>query len=202
MSLLGSIGSALKGAVKGFSSTGSPLGAIGGAAAGLAGGSGYKSAQAFGHGSGGQLAAQGGGLRQAAVMPPYAGAALALQPGGGGFGGGGASAVFPDWSPTGITSTVMQGYTTASGQTAPTVGATPSTGRYSCMYVLKSGRVKTGHWSMRSGVWKCVPNRRMNPLNPRAARRAIRRIRGVRKIASRIERALPKARHHAAVRRR
>lgn len=39
---------------------------------------------------------------------------------------------------------------------------------------------------------KCVPNRRMNPLNGHAARRAISRIKGARKMLQRIERSLPK----------
>lgn len=44
----------------------------------------------------------------------------------------------------------------------------------------------------RSG--RCVRNRRMNPMNPRAARRAIRRIKGAMKMLRRIERQLPKQR--------
>jgi hypothetical protein len=63
--------------------------------------------------------------------------------------------------------------------------------RSPCQYTLRSGQVKNGHIGARGN---CVPNRRMNPLNPRAARRAIRRVRGVRRIAQNIERALPKAR--------
>lgn len=42
---------------------------------------------------------------------------------------------------------------------------------------------------------RTTSHRRINPLNAKAARRAIRRIKAVRKIASTIERALPKARH-------
>jgi len=40
---------------------------------------------------------------------------------------------------------------------------------------------------------KCVRNRRMNPLNGKAANRAIRRIKGARKMLQKIERQLPKA---------
>lgn len=39
----------------------------------------------------------------------------------------------------------------------------------------------------------CVRNRRMNPLNGRAAMRAIRRIKGARKMLQKIERQLPKS---------
>lgn len=48
----------------------------------------------------------------------------------------------------------------------------------------------------RSG--RCVRNRRMNPLNPRAARRAIRRIKGAMKMLKQIERQLPKQRTRRA----
>ena len=41
---------------------------------------------------------------------------------------------------------------------------------------------------------RCVRNRRMNPLNGRAATRAIRRIKGARKMLQKIERQLPKTR--------
>jgi len=41
---------------------------------------------------------------------------------------------------------------------------------------------------------RCVRNRRMNPLNGRAAMRAIRRIKGARKMLQKIERQLPKTR--------
>jgi len=40
---------------------------------------------------------------------------------------------------------------------------------------------------------RCVRNRRMNPLNGRAAMRAIRRIKGARKMLQKIERQLPRA---------
>lgn len=40
----------------------------------------------------------------------------------------------------------------------------------------------------------CVKNRRMNPLNGRAAMRAIRRIKGARRMLQKIERSLPKQR--------
>lgn len=38
----------------------------------------------------------------------------------------------------------------------------------------------------------CVRNRRMNPMNHRAAMRAIRRVKGARKTLQRIERQLPR----------
>jgi len=40
---------------------------------------------------------------------------------------------------------------------------------------------------------RCVRNRRMNPLNGRAAMRAIRRIKGARKMLQKIERQLPRS---------
>lgn len=46
----------------------------------------------------------------------------------------------------------------------------------------------------------CVRNRRMNPLNPRAANRSIRRIKGARKTLQKIERQLPKQRTQRRVR--
>jgi hypothetical protein len=47
---------------------------------------------------------------------------------------------------------------------------------------------------------KCVRNRRMNPLNGRAASRAIRRIKGARKMLQKIERGLPRAKARATPR--
>ena len=47
---------------------------------------------------------------------------------------------------------------------------------------------------------RCVRNRRMNPLNGRAATRAIRRIKGARKMLQKIERSLPRARARAVPR--
>lgn len=48
---------------------------------------------------------------------------------------------------------------------------------------------------------RCVRNRRMNPLNGRAATRAIRRIKGARKMLQKIERQLPRAKSRTAPRR-
>ena len=47
---------------------------------------------------------------------------------------------------------------------------------------------------------RCVRNRRMNPLNGRAATRAIRRIKGARKMLQKIERSLPRAKARAVPR--
>ncbi|HDZ44417.1 MAG TPA: hypothetical protein ENH80_10805 [Phycisphaerae bacterium] len=47
---------------------------------------------------------------------------------------------------------------------------------------------------------RCVRNRRMNPLNGRAASRAIRRIKGARKMLQKIERSLPRAKARATPR--
>jgi len=46
----------------------------------------------------------------------------------------------------------------------------------------------------------CVRNRRMNPLNGKAANRAIRRIKGARKMLQKIERQLPRAKARATPR--
>ena len=46
----------------------------------------------------------------------------------------------------------------------------------------------------KDGSGRCVRNRRMNVMNPRAARRAIRRIKGARKMLMSIERQLPRQR--------
>ncbi len=47
---------------------------------------------------------------------------------------------------------------------------------------------------------RCVRNRRMNPLNGRAAFRAIRRIKGARKMLQKIERQLPRTKARAVPR--
>lgn len=49
----------------------------------------------------------------------------------------------------------------------------------------------TGYHLAKDGSGRLVKNRRMNPLNPRAARRAIRRIKAARKMLTSIERSLP-----------
>lgn len=51
-----------------------------------------------------------------------------------------------------------------------------------------------GFHPAKDGSGRCVRNRRMNPMNPRAARRAIRRIKAARKMLMQIERQLPKQR--------
>lgn len=51
-----------------------------------------------------------------------------------------------------------------------------------------------GYHLAKDGSGRCVKNRRMNPMNPRAAKRAIRRIKAARKMLQQIERQLPKQR--------
>lgn len=60
------------------------------------------------------------------------------------------------------------------------------------------GLCPTGFHPAKDGSARCVRNRRMNPLNPRAARRAIRRIKGAMKMLRQIERQLPKQRVRSA----
>lgn len=48
-----------------------------------------------------------------------------------------------------------------------------------------------GYHYAKDGSGRLVKNRRMNPLNPKAARRAIRRIKAARKMLTSIERSLP-----------
>lgn len=55
------------------------------------------------------------------------------------------------------------------------------------------------HLDKRSRT-RCVRNRRMNPLNGKAATRAIRRIKGARKMLQKIERQLPRAKARATPR--
>lgn len=55
----------------------------------------------------------------------------------------------------------------------------------------------SGFHPAKDGTGRCVRNRRMNPMNPRAARRAIRRIKMARKMLQEIERQLPKQRTRA-----
>lgn len=57
-----------------------------------------------------------------------------------------------------------------------------------------------GFHPAKDGSGRCVRNRRMNVMNPRAARRAIRRIKGARKMLQSIERQLPKQRVRASPR--
>lgn len=49
----------------------------------------------------------------------------------------------------------------------------------------------SGYHYAKDGSGRLVRNRRMNPLNPKAARRAIRRIKAARKMLTSIERSLP-----------
>lgn len=57
-----------------------------------------------------------------------------------------------------------------------------------------AGGCPAGFHPAKDHSGRCVRNRRMNPLNPRAARRAIRRIKGAMKMLRQIERQLPKQR--------
>lgn len=175
MSLLGSIGGALTGGLKGFlTSGGNPLATVGGALGGAVTNSQYKSAGAMGHGKGLQLAqqqlaqtSQQYSASPSARLASLPGVQLGLAPSTGGAGATGT------W--------------TASGKM-----------RYSHNVVdATTGRV----YRVSNRTGKIIRPRQMNPLNGRAARRAIRRIKGARKMLQQIERALPRARtHHRAVR--
>ncbi len=54
-----------------------------------------------------------------------------------------------------------------------------------------------GYHPAKDGSGRCVKNRRMNPLNPRAFRRALRRMKGAKKFAAEVERAFPKRRRRS-----
>lgn len=60
--------------------------------------------------------------------------------------------------------------------------------------IAAGGGCPQGFHPAKDGSGRCVRNRRMNVMNPRAARRAIRRIKGARKMLQSIERQLPKQR--------
>jgi hypothetical protein len=168
MSLLGSIGGALTGGIKGFLTTGSLAGGAIGAVGGGLSNAQYKSAAAMGHGRGLQLAAQAGSY--GATSGQYSAspsARLAAMPGmqmlAPSMGGGGATGTF--------------------GRNGKL--------RYS-HYVVDPNTGRTYRVSDRTG--KIIKPRQMNPLNGRAARRAIRRVKGARKMLQAIERSLPRAR--------
>lgn len=172
MSLLGSIGGALTGGLKGFLGGGGVAGAIGGAVTGGIANKAYKSSAALGHGKGLQLAAQqaqtyGQTAQQYSASPSarlasLPGVQLGLAPT---VGGGGASG---SWTPSGKM-------------------------RYSHNVVdATTGRV----YRVSNRTGKIIKPRQMNYLNGRAARRAIRRVKGARKMLQQIERSLPKARSH------
>ena len=63
-----------------------------------------------------------------------------------------------------------------------------------------TGGCPAGFHLAKDGSGRCVRNRRMNVMNPRAAKRAIRRIKGARKMLQQIERQLPKQRVRSAPR--
>lgn len=65
--------------------------------------------------------------------------------------------------------------------------------------VFSMGGCPAGFHPAKDGSGRCVRNRRMNVMNPRAARRAIRRIKGARKMLQSIERQLPKQRSRSRV---
>lgn len=170
MSLLGSIGGALKGAIGGFQSGGffgAGVGAVQGA-------KGSKANKARGRGQGYQLAASRGMsvpsnapfLTRSLVGLPSTNTYSASSPvATGGFAGGGA---------------------TGSWLTTPGHGKRPPAGGFDA----------TG-WPLKANGKPYKHYRSMNPLNGKAARRAIRRIKGARKMLQQIERQLPKARTHA-----
>lgn len=84
---------------------------------------------------------------------------------------------------------------------APAAGtAIVAAGRAALPFIKKNAAKALGWITVGALVYDTAGNlmgrtskRQMNPLNQRAARRAIRRIKRVRKIASSIERALPKS---------
>jgi hypothetical protein len=175
MSLLGSIGGALKGAIGGFSSggfLGAGMGAVQGAQA-------AKPNKARGRGQGYQLAAMRGQavpatapfLTRSLVGLPSTNTYSASAPvASGGF----------TWSPSGPMSTLGFSATKATwGSRRQPAGGFDANG-----------------WPLKANGHPYKKYRSMNPLNGRAARRAIRRIKGARKMLMQIERQLPKARTH------
>lgn len=102
------------------------------------------------------------------------------------------AAGFPDLSLNGAAPTVP---VAAAGKLPPGVLAN-ITGPLS----PAGGACPTGFHLDKRTRSKCVRNRRMNPLNGRAASRAIRRIKGARKMLQKIERGLPRAKARATPR--
>jgi hypothetical protein len=166
VSLLGSIGGALKGAIGGFA-TGGYFGAGVGA---VQGAKGAKQNKARGHGAGNQLAAMRGvatpQLGRSLVGLPQTNTYSASAPVA--YAGGGATG---SWLSPG-----------ASSQPAYRGTRQPA------------GGFDGNGWPLKANGKPYKRYRSMNPLNGRAARRAIRRIKGARKMLQQIERQLPKQR--------
>lgn len=55
----------------------------------------------------------------------------------------------------------------------------------------------SGFHPAKDGSGRCVRNRRMNPLNPRAFRRSVRRLKGARRFAREVEKIFPRPRRRA-----
>jgi hypothetical protein len=176
MSLLGNVGDFLKKAAKGVVGAlggfvaGGPVGAVVGGVGGLLGGNGSYNTPGLGSTAGlpaGAMNFSGANNSMLSVIDPRVSGSVG------------------DW----LVPDFVQAPTDMNG--AGVMASARGAGRVPCIYQLRDGTMKHGHYG-RGG--KCVPNRRMNPLNPRAARRSIRRIKAVRRISQNIERALPKAR--------
>lgn len=89
--------------------------------------------------------------------------------------------------------------TTPLGLTAQTVAAKPFIGDRPGLDILGAACPAGWHLDKKTRS-RCVRNRRMNPLNGRAATRAIRRIKGARKMLQKIERQLPRTRSRGSTR--
>jgi len=59
----------------------------------------------------------------------------------------------------------------------------------------------SGFHPAKDGSGRCVRNRRMNSLNPRAFRRAVRRLKGARRFAKEVEKVFPRPRRAAPAKR-
>lgn len=60
-----------------------------------------------------------------------------------------------------------------------------------------TGACPSGFHPAKDGSGRCVRNRRMNSLNPRAFRRAVRRLKGARRFAREVEKVFPRPRRAA-----
>lgn len=61
-----------------------------------------------------------------------------------------------------------------------------------------TGACPSGYHLAKDGSGRCVRNRRMNSLNPRAFRRAVRRLKGARRFAREVEKVFPRPRRAPA----
>jgi hypothetical protein len=172
MSLLGSIGGALKGAVGGFlGSGGNPWAASAGAIAGA-----QKPNKNKGKGLAKQMAMQRG-----VAMRPLTNSLVGLP-------------TTNTYSASGAVST--GGYFGGMGATGSWLTPTSTTARPAAGARNPAGGYDANGWPLKANGHPYKRYRSMNPLNGRAARRAIRRIKGARKMLQQIERQLPKQRSH------